>query len=112
MRRNIVLTILILALLQLAVPLAGLAAADSNPALLIQRPALSKTQIAFVYAGDIWTVNADGSGRSALTSGGGFRSPIFAPAGDQIYALKGETLLRERPKADFTSMLTVAMGRT
>jgi len=28
------------------------------------------------------------------------------------YIVKGETLLRERPKADFTSMLTVAMGRT
>ena len=27
------------------------------------------------------------------------------------YMVKGETLLRERPKADFTSMLTVAMGR-
>jgi len=28
------------------------------------------------------------------------------------YMVKGETLLRERPKADFTSMLTVAMART
>ena len=28
------------------------------------------------------------------------------------YMVKGETLLRERPKADFTSMLTVAVGRT
>jgi len=28
------------------------------------------------------------------------------------YIVKGETLLRERPKADFTSMLTAAMGRT
>ena len=28
------------------------------------------------------------------------------------YMVKGETLLRERPKADFTSMLTAAMGRT
>jgi phosphate transport system protein len=27
------------------------------------------------------------------------------------YMVKGETLLRERPKADFTSMLTVAPGR-
>ena len=26
------------------------------------------------------------------------------------YMVSGETLLRERPKADFTSMLTVAMG--
>jgi phosphate transport system protein len=28
------------------------------------------------------------------------------------YMVKGETLLRERPKADFTSMLIVSMGRT
>src|SRR6266550_8553002 len=28
------------------------------------------------------------------------------------YMVKGETLLKERPKADFTSTLTVAMGRT
>jgi phosphate transport system protein len=28
------------------------------------------------------------------------------------YMVKGETLFRERPKADFTSMLTVSMGRT
>ena len=28
------------------------------------------------------------------------------------YMVSGETLLRERPKADFTSMLTIAMGRT
>jgi len=28
------------------------------------------------------------------------------------YMVKGETILTERPKADFTSMLTVAMGRT
>ena len=28
------------------------------------------------------------------------------------YMVKGETLLRERPKADFTSTLTVAMSRT
>ena len=27
------------------------------------------------------------------------------------YMVKGETLLRERPKADFTSMLAVSMGR-
>jgi len=45
-------------------------------------------------SGDIWTVNANGSGRIALTSGGGYRSPIFAPAGDYIYALKADTLMR------------------
>jgi phosphate transport system protein len=27
------------------------------------------------------------------------------------YMVKGETLLRERPKADFTSMLRVSIGR-
>ena len=32
--------------------------------------------------------------------------------GFTLFMVKGETLLRERPKADFTSMLTMAMGRT
>ena len=44
--------------------------------------------------GDIWTVNANGSERTALTSGGGYHSPIFAPAGDYIYALKADALVR------------------
>src|SRR5580704_4519460 len=29
---------------------------DSNPPLLLQKPTLSRAQIAFVYAGDLWTV--------------------------------------------------------
>ena len=41
-----------------------------------------------------------------------FRLNITNIAEAVHYMVSGETLLRERPKADFTSMLTVAMGRT
>lgn len=60
--------------------------------------------------GDIWTVNANGSGRSALTSGGGFRSPIFAPAGDYVYALKADTLVRIPATGGAAQALLTAAG--
>jgi tricorn protease len=41
--------------------LAGMSA-DSLPPLLLQKPTLSRTHIAFVYAGDLWTVPRDGGG--------------------------------------------------
>jgi hypothetical protein len=47
-----------------------------------------------VDAGDVWVVPADGGTPVALTTGGGYRSPIFAPAGGGIVALRGDTLVR------------------
>ena len=38
---------------------AGLSA-DATPYLLLQKPTLSRTLIAFVYAGDLWTVPREG----------------------------------------------------
>jgi len=38
---------------------AGLSA-DGTPYLLLQKPTLSRTHIAFVYAGDLWTVPREG----------------------------------------------------
>jgi hypothetical protein len=35
-----------------------------NDYLLLQRPALSQTQIVFVYAGDLWSVPREGGRRS------------------------------------------------
>ncbi len=43
--------------------------AQSDKPLLLRQPTLSKTQIAFVYGGDIWTVNRDGGEATRLTSG-------------------------------------------
>jgi hypothetical protein len=47
-----------------------------------------------VDAGDVWMVPADGGTPVALTTGGGYRSPIFAPTDGSIVALRGDTLVR------------------
>jgi tricorn protease len=65
-------------------------AADSNPPLLLQKPTLSHTQIAFVYAGDLWTVPRGGGDARRLTTGAGNESnPAFSPDGSAI-AFTGE----------------------
>src|SRR5260370_34584931 len=68
----------------------GSAFADSNQLLLLQKPTLSKTQIAFVYAGDLWTVSREGGDARRLTTGPGLETnPIFSPDGS-IIAFTGE----------------------
>jgi tricorn protease len=64
--------------------------ADGPPPLLLQHPTLSATQIAFVYAGDLWTVPREGGVATRLTSGVGTVSrPVFSPDGKDI-AFSGE----------------------
>jgi tricorn protease len=59
--------------------------AGTNPPLLLQRPAVSARQVAFVYAGDIWTVSRDGGDAQRLTAGVGLESyPVFSPDGETI----------------------------
>lgn len=58
--------------------------ADEMP-LLLQRPAVSARQVAFVYAGDIWLVDRTGGDARRLTAGPGLESyPVFSPDGQQI----------------------------
>ncbi|MGD0224511.1 MAG: PDZ domain-containing protein [Terriglobia bacterium] len=58
--------------------------ADSGP-LLLQSPTLSKTQIAFAFGGDIWTVNRAGGDAQRLVTGTGLLSdPHFSPDGSMI----------------------------
>jgi len=65
-----------------------LVAADSP--VLLQRPAVSRTQIAFVYADDIWVVGREGGEARRLTTGVGVETdPAFSPDGAQI-AFTGE----------------------
>ena len=58
--------------------------------LLLQKPTLSATQIAFVYAGDLWIVGRDGGVPQRLTTGAGVETrPYFSPDGTEI-AFTGE----------------------
>src|SRR6266853_2452797 len=53
--------------------------------LLMQKPTLSKTHIAFAYAGDLWRVAREGGEARLLTSGTGTKSdPVFSPDGSMI----------------------------
>jgi tricorn protease len=60
--------------------------AQPQPApLLLQQPAISKTQIVFVYAGELWTVGRNGGDAVRLTTGVGIQShPAFSPDGKWI----------------------------
>lgn len=52
--------------------------------LLLRSPSLSGTQIAFAFAGTIWTANRDGSDLRQITTYGHESRPIFSPDGSQI----------------------------
>jgi tricorn protease len=66
------------------------AAAQSSKPLLLREPALSRTQVAFSYGGDIWTVSRDGGEAKRLTASIGIETdPTFSPDGSQI-AFTGE----------------------
>ena len=66
-----------------------LATAADEP-LLLQSPTLSKTQIVFAFAGDLWSVAREGGDAVRLTSGTGNETdPMFSPDGTKI-AFTGE----------------------
>jgi tricorn protease len=70
--------------------LISVATVSANGPLLIQKPALSRTQIVFVYGGDLWSVPRDGGEARRLTNGPGIETnPVFSPDGTQI-AFTGE----------------------
>jgi tricorn protease len=57
---------------------------------LFQKPALSQTHIAFVFAGDLWSVPREGGVAARLTSSPGSETnPVFSPDGSMI-AFTGE----------------------
>jgi tricorn protease len=68
----------------IAVLVCFLSAHASGP-LLMQKPTLSKTHIAFSYAGDLWLVAREGGEARLLTSGDGTKTdPVFSPDGSMI----------------------------
>jgi tricorn protease len=69
---------------------AAVGRAEADKPQLLQEPALSKTNIAFVHAGDLWIVGRDGGDARRLTTGAGTEThPFFSPDGSQI-AFTGE----------------------
>jgi tricorn protease len=59
--------------------------AQAERPLLLQSPAVSQTQIAFAWGGDIWIVNREGGDARRLVTGTGLESrPIFSPDGSLV----------------------------
>ncbi|MEW6733262.1 MAG: PDZ domain-containing protein, partial [Acidobacteriota bacterium] len=70
--------------------IAGVVLGQTNRPLLMRNPTLSKTHIAFSYAGDLWLVAREGGEARQLTNGpGNETNPIFSPDGQWI-AFTGE----------------------
>ncbi|HEY0876359.1 MAG TPA: S41 family peptidase [Vicinamibacterales bacterium] len=64
------------------VPAVAFAQIDAR---MLRYPAVSKSQIAFVYAGDIWLVSKEGGAAVRLTSSPGEESfPRFSPDGSRV----------------------------
>src|SRR5262245_10798029 len=75
-----------LAILAMALlPLVGRAEPSSSDTRLLSNPAVSKNNIAFVYAEDLWVADLDGKNPKRLTSDLGVESlPVFSPDGQTI----------------------------
>jgi tricorn protease len=79
---------LLAVLLALVAP--GLARAQSEKPLLLQKPTASRTHIVFAFADDLWIVPRAGGDAQRLTSGPGLETdPVFSPDGKWL-AFTGE----------------------
>jgi tricorn protease len=71
--------------LMLVIGSSAVCAAQSAGPMPFQTPAVSQTQIAFVYAGSVWIVDRQGGEARRLTSQTGEENfPVFSPDGAQI----------------------------
>src|SRR5271166_5204105 len=65
-------------------------AVSNDKPLLLRHPTISRTQIVFSFADDLWSVSREGGDAIRLTTGAGIESePMFSPDGSQI-AFTGE----------------------
>jgi tricorn protease len=63
---------------------------SNDKPLLLRHPAISRTQIVFVYGNDLWSVGREGGDAVRLTTGVGMEAdPVFSPDGSKI-AFTGE----------------------
>jgi len=82
-------TTLALALL-ISMSAAALAQGPTDKPLLLQNPTVSRSQVVFSYAGDLWAVGREGGDARRLTAGIGVETdPRFSPDGEWI-AFTGE----------------------
>jgi len=76
------LAFVLLAILALTATAGAVDIADTK---LLTDPAISRTNIAFVYANDVWVAGLDGQGARRLTAGFGVESnPVFSPDGSLL----------------------------
>jgi tricorn protease len=67
-----------------SLPASG-SAQDPNDTRMLSQPAVSANHIAFIYDGDVWLANRDGSGARRLTSHPGSEgAPRFSPDGSML----------------------------
>src|ERR1700730_14812249 len=79
---NVLLAASLLLIMQIAVAGQGV---DLNDTRLLTQPAISKTPIAFIYAGDLWVSDLDGKNVRRITADEGLQaSPAFSPDGTLI----------------------------
>ena len=70
--------------------LASLSFGEGSELWLMRHPTLSKTQVVFAYAGDLWIASREGGDATRLTTGvGNESSPFFSPDG-KLVAFTGE----------------------
>ena len=75
----------ILPLLVLVVAsIAGIRAVSVTDTRMLTQPAISAQHVAFVYAGDLWVANQDGTNVRRLTTSQGVSNPAFSPDGRQL----------------------------
>jgi tricorn protease len=69
----------------LLIPLPLLAQPDTSDTRLLEKPAVSRDHIAFIYANDLWICDLDGGNVRRLTSDPGVETnPVFSPDGRTI----------------------------
>ena len=70
--------------------LVSLSFGEGSELWLMRHPTLSKTQVVFAYAGDLWIASREGGDATRLTTGvGNESSPFFSPDGKWV-AFTGE----------------------
>ncbi len=75
----------VLAVLFASMPAIHILAQNTSDTRMMQQPAVSASQIAFIYANDLWVSNKDGSQPRRLTIDDGVeRNPYFSPDGKTI----------------------------